>query len=195
MPGSPSRAAVADDDDELSRLLSLAEADLDAGHLCAAPPASTRTPLDPPRRRGDGEERRAGAAGASGGHQGRRAGVAGAVGGRQEGTRRRGGPARRSAADEGGAQLRGRLSAPPAPGAAADDEDEWRGVVGAAAPYPPPPLGHRACPPTPPLRLLWPPFWCGGGSFGDEAGRFRSNGSSEQRGAGASSLAPEALSS
>jgi hypothetical protein len=33
MPGGPSRAAVADDDDELSRLLSLAEADLDAGHL------------------------------------------------------------------------------------------------------------------------------------------------------------------
>jgi hypothetical protein len=92
MPGSPSRAAVADDDDELSRLLSLAEADLDAGHLCAAPPASTRTPLDPPRRRGDGEERRAGVAGASGSQQGRRVGVAGTVGGRQEGARRRGGP-------------------------------------------------------------------------------------------------------
>nr|AAV43982.1 hypothetical protein [Oryza sativa Japonica Group]AAV44057.1 hypothetical protein [Oryza sativa Japonica Group] len=53
--------------------------------------------LDPPRQRGDGEERRAGAAGASGGQQGRRAGVAGAVGGRQEGARRRGLPARRAA--------------------------------------------------------------------------------------------------
>ncbi|BAD72219.1 hypothetical protein [Oryza sativa Japonica Group] len=142
--------------------------------------------LDPPRRRGDGEERRAGAVGASGSQQGRRAGVAGAVGGRQEG-------------------------------------GEWRGrrrhcsLSATAAPYPPPPLSHRArpptpllrshtrppkpplrhCarPPTPPFRLLWPPFWCGGGSFGDEAGRFRSNGSSEQRGTGASSPAPEVLSS
>jgi hypothetical protein len=94
---------------------------------------------------------------------------------------RGGGPAwrARSAADEGGAQLRGRLSTPPVPGAAAEDEGEWHGVVGAAVPYPPPPLGHRARPPTPlllshtrppkpplrhcarpptlPLCLLWPP--------------------------------------
>ncbi|XP_066160375.1 vegetative cell wall protein gp1-like [Oryza sativa Japonica Group] len=50
MPGGPSRVADADDDDELSHLLSLAEANLNAGHLRAAhkhappPPTSTRTP-------------------------------------------------------------------------------------------------------------------------------------------------------
>uniref|UniRef100_A0A0E0BZU1 Uncharacterized protein n=1 Tax=Oryza meridionalis TaxID=40149 RepID=A0A0E0BZU1_9ORYZ len=36
MPDGPSRTADADDDDELSRLLYLAGADLDAGHLRAA---------------------------------------------------------------------------------------------------------------------------------------------------------------
>uniref|UniRef100_A0A0E0C9A1 Uncharacterized protein n=1 Tax=Oryza meridionalis TaxID=40149 RepID=A0A0E0C9A1_9ORYZ len=30
---------------------------------------------------------------------------------------------------------------------------------------PTPPLRNRACPPPSPLRLLWPPFWCGDGSF------------------------------
>uniref|UniRef100_A0A0E0GD64 Uncharacterized protein n=1 Tax=Oryza nivara TaxID=4536 RepID=A0A0E0GD64_ORYNI len=30
---------------------------------------------------------------------------------------------------------------------------------------PTPPLRNRARPPPSPLRLLWPPFWCGDGSF------------------------------
>uniref|UniRef100_A0A0E0C6A1 Uncharacterized protein n=1 Tax=Oryza meridionalis TaxID=40149 RepID=A0A0E0C6A1_9ORYZ len=78
--------------------------------------------------------------------------------------------------------------APPALGAAVDDKAEWSGVVGArlspsaaalarrrrrsrpltpplhsCARPPMPPLRHRARPPTLPLRLLWSPFWCGGG--------------------------------
>uniref|UniRef100_A0A0E0FUM0 Uncharacterized protein n=1 Tax=Oryza nivara TaxID=4536 RepID=A0A0E0FUM0_ORYNI len=36
MPGGPSRATVADDNDELSRLISVAEADLDVSHVRAA---------------------------------------------------------------------------------------------------------------------------------------------------------------
>uniref|UniRef100_A0A0E0B052 Uncharacterized protein n=1 Tax=Oryza glumipatula TaxID=40148 RepID=A0A0E0B052_9ORYZ len=53
MPGGPSRVADADDDDELSRLLSLAEANLDAGHLRAAHKHAPRTThLDPDSPRG-----------------------------------------------------------------------------------------------------------------------------------------------